>query len=785
MVPGKAQNLPLGQWQDFLSYRQGLAVCEGGGNVYCCTSSGVFTYNLSDNSLQRYSKVSGLSDIGCTVARYNTFTNTLVIGYSNGNIDLLNNNQIINLPDLKNSPAEGAKTINNIYFNNNLAYVSCGQGIMVIDLTQNIILSLYKIGNRGTALNVYSITIFNDTIFAATENGIYKTAASDPDPQNYQDWKIVSHPAPVGVYNAIVSCGNKMYASFSMRLTGNNLAAFKQDTLYVYNSGKWSLDTITHNGHHDTDGIHENMLSLQSITFNDTSYLTYCGASNVVVLDNFGDTAVHLFSYNFSNNVNAVDAVFDNTKHLWMADPNYGLVKASNSFDGENFYPSGPFSNSAFAMAIQGSTIYLAPGAYDNSYAPESITNIGISEYFDNFWYRLIDDASPDTIQNLCCVAIDPKNSAHAFAGSWNNGLVEYYNDSIVNFFNGSNSSLRSLIDAQIPTYYSLRVGGVAFDSSENLWATNSGVDSKYLSVKQRNGTWQSMDFSDIPNIPIDGIVTTLIVTHSGAKWMIFPGNGILAYQDNGTFAQPTPSNSVFINGSVNNGHLPSPNIYCITEDQNGAIWVGTDLQVVVFYSPDNVFNGPGGWDAQNIYVQQTGYTQYLMQNQFTTAIAVDGANRKWIGTLGGGVFLMSADGTQQILNFTSANSPLPSNNILSIGINQITGDVFLGTDQGVVSYRGEASLGATGFSNLYAYPDPVPHGYSGPIAINNLVANSDIKIATVSGEVVYHTVALGGRAIWNGTNFSGERVQTGVYLVFCTSPDGTQSAVTKLLFVN
>ena len=145
----------------------------------------------------------------------------------------------------------------------------------------------------------------------------------------------------------------------------------------------------------------------------------------------------------------------------------------------------------------------------------------------------------------------------------------------------------------------------------------------------------------------------------------------------------------------------------------------------------------------------------------------------------------MSADGTQQILNLTSANSPLLSNNILSIAINQLTGEVFFGTDQGIVSFQGTSTEGKAAFSNVYTYPDPVPHGYSGPIAIKNLVTNSDVKIATVSGEIVYHTIALGGQAIWYGTNFNGERVQTGVYLVFCTSPDGTQSLVTKLLLIN
>jgi hypothetical protein len=110
---------------------------------------------------------------------------------------------------------------------------------------------------------------------------------------------------------------------------------------------------------------------------------------------------------------------------------------------------------------------------------------------------------------------------------------------------------------------------------------------------------------------------------------------------------------------------------------------------------------------------------------------------------------------------------------------------VFFGTDKGIVSFRSTATEGLTSFGKAYAFPDPVPHDYSGPIAIKNLVLNADVKITTVNGELVYHTTALGGQAIWNGNNFDGKRVQTGVYLIFCASPDGSQTLVSKLLFIN
>lgn len=772
-----SQNEPLGYWADYFSYQDGLTVCLGPANsMYCCTSSGVFLF--ADNTIQRYSKVSGLSDIGCTVARYNNVTNTLVIGYSDGNIDLMTNNHVINIPDLKNSSVQGGRSINNIYFQNNLAYIACGQGLMVIDLNQDIILELCYIGSLGTVVNTNDITIFNDTIYIAAANGIYY-ASENANISDYQNWHTISHKIlPGGVYNGIVTCGNKMYASFSARLTDTNIVN-PLDTIYVYNGLKWSRDT----------GIKgDNVYSLECSTINNVPYLVYCGNNNINVFDTAGNRKDHVYNYSATYTVapSPNDAVLDNNLNLWMADANYGLVQCTTSNFGVSYFPPGPVSNSIFAIASQGPTLYIAPGGYSSG-SPLGHSGDGISEYYSNSWYRLIEKSKRDTINDLSAVAIDPHNPAHAFAASYSNGVVEYDTGAVINLYNPSNTNgaLQNLYDPGSPGYYSLRVSDVAFDSNNNLWASVSAVNTCLAVRKSKNGTWQSFDFSGIAHFPSGPSVTNMIITKSGAKWVLFPGSGILAYQDNGAFTAPNASNSVFITNSPGNGALPSLNVNCLVQDLNGAIWVGTDQQVVVFYSPDNVFNGSGGWDAQNVYVQQTGYTQYLMQGQYTTCIAIDGANRKWIGTGGGGVFLMSADGTQQILNFTSSNSPLPSDNILSITIDQVNGEVFFGTDEGLVSYRGDATQGGASFGNVYAYPDPVQHGYTGPIVIKNLVANSDVKIATVSGEVVYHTVALGGQAVWYGTNFSGERVQTGVYLVFCTSPDGTQSIVTKLLLIN
>ncbi|MCG8485191.1 MAG: T9SS type A sorting domain-containing protein, partial [Clostridia bacterium] len=189
-------------------------------------------------------------------------------------------------------------------------------------------------------------------------------------------------------------------------------------------------------------------------------------------------------------------------------------------------------------------------------------------------------------------------------------------------------------------------------------------------------------------------------------------------------------------------------------------------------------------FDMQRILVEWDGYIQYLLETEVITAITIDAANRKWVGTKSSGVYLLSEDGEKQIHHFTADNSPLLSNEITSIKINA-DGEVFIGTAAGLISFRGEASVPRVEGSKVYAFPNPVREGYSGSIAIKNLSQNSNVKITDISGNVVFETHSLGGQAIWNGYNFEGKKAGTGVYLVFASNEKGTVNLVTKILFIN
>jgi hypothetical protein len=301
------------------------------------------------------------------------------------------------------------------------------------------------------------------------------------------------------------------------------------------------------------------------------------------------------------------------------------------------------------------------------------------------------------------------------------------------------------------------------------------------ISVKEPNGNWTPFQFQ---GFGLNTRVGEVLVDQRNWKWVLLPGNGILVFDENGTIDNQNDDQEFVLKNNVGSGNLPDKEVSALAEDMDGEIWVGTHSGISVFYSPELIFSG-SDFDAQQILVQQDSSYQYLLEAEIITAIAIDGANRKWIGTETAGVFLMSEDGTEEVYHFTKDNSPLLSDNITSISINHDNGVVFFGTSRGLVSYKSTATAGAEIHNNVYAYPNPVREGYEGVIAIKGLVTDADVKITDISGNLIYQTTALGGQAIWNGRNFNGQRAQTGVYLVFSTNADGTQKAVTKILFIN
>lgn len=757
-------NVSIGQWQEYLSYRKPISCAAAGNRVYCATKNGIFWLSVQDNSMQHLSKVNGLSDIDAVKVKFNSYNQKTLIVYKNANLDIIEpNTVIVNVPDIKNKALFGNKVINNVYMDNQFAYLACGFGIIVMDMDKEEIKDSYNMDPLGNAINVRDITLDNTYIYAATDLGVYRASRAS-NLSIYTSWTKMTG-LPNGIYNAIESVNGKLYANFSQYLNG---AGSNKDEIYVYENATWTL--------------FNQMPSFGFICMamkNCNNKLLITTSSVIHVYDNITNDMKILNNFNWTGNLDNYESDIDPQGNLWVAEQNYGLIKYNDASGSQAFYPSGPVTANVNAMCVSGDDLWVVPGGLTPANS-NTLTTDGISIFSDNNW-TILSGKQPlvnfDTLFDLVNVAGDPLNPRRVYATSFAQGVLELYDKKPVKIYNLSNSSLSPNTPGN---YQGVWTYGLDFDSNNNLWVASSAVETP-LSVKLTNGTWKSLNFSKILGKPY---VFQLLIDKNDQKWMVLPGGGGLAVYKGGPSDVPSSANTKLLTVAVGNGHLPSPGVYCVAEDKDGEIWVGTDKGVGVFYNPESMFSG-GNFDAQTIKLEQDGNVQLLLETETVQAIAVDAGNRKWIATAGSGVYLMSEDGTKQIQHFDAKNSPLFSNNVKCISINQKTGEVFFGTDKGIMSYHGNAIEGLENFTDVYAYPNPVKDNYTGPIVIKGLVDNSIVKITDISGTIVCELTSLGGQAIWDAKNFNGQKVSTGVYMVFCTNQDGSKKAATKIMVIN
>ncbi len=756
----------VGEWTDYQSYAHANSVVDTGDKIYCATDGGLFVYDKTDNSVRKISGINGLSDNGIQRIAYSKVNNVLLIAYQNANIDLLSGNKIVNLADIKRKQLSGDKTINSIFFSGNLAYLSCGFGIVVVNLERQEIKDTYFIGQDGSYLSVFDLTSDGNFLYAATATGIYKASVSDPNLQNYSNWAWQSSiPHASQKFSKIRFFNGQIIANYTPD-------KYDQDELYLLTGNGWSrfLPEIKYVSEITTNG----------------NYIVFSSRGEVFVYNNQFEQVnyVHKYSFSGGNEVNPIQtscAVLDDQNVLWIADPVNGLVKVGTQT--EKIVPEGPVDNTIFSLSMNGTDLWVTSGGRDNAWGnlwsqPKfQLYRAGKWSVFDRKVFPVTNN-----FRDIVCVTADPKNPDHVFAGSWGGGVLEFNAGKFVKRYDNFNSTLQTALISQPDSAY-VRVGGMAFDSKGNLWVSNSEV-SKILSVFQTDGTWKAFDTPEVANKYSIG---KIIVTKNDDKWIIVPrANGYGLYVVNNTNDQTKAINITarFVN-SDGEFLTPMPDVYSMVEDLNGDIWVGTSGGVAVYSNPEQI------WTQNVLYASRPGLNLHdnlfhpLLEKEVITSIAVDGANRKWFGTKSSGVFLISDDGQTEIQHFTAENSPLPSDEITDIAINQKSGEVFIGTTSGLISYMGAAVSGNNAFSDVYVSPNPVRETYSGPIVVRGLVENTDVKITDISGDLVYKTTSLGGQAIWDGKNQNGNRCKTGVYLVFLTDQLGTQTKITKLLFIH
>lgn len=743
----------IGEWRDHLPYSHAIYVTARENEIITATEFSIFSYNKSSGELSKFSKIQGLSDTRISFAKYSTESKVLLVAYKNGNLDLIQNNQVFNLSDIYRAPIPGKKNINNALFIENLAYLSCEFGIVVLDMIKREFKDTYYIGENGSAMPVFEMALENSTLWAATENGLYTADINDPLLVDYSHWsKITDFPGSNGKFDAVVSINNKIIANKT-----NTFNAI--DSIFIKDNSTWSFFT-------------QNSGKIISL-YSGSGGLTINGNGKIIIYDEALNFITEINQYGWGN-PDPQHSIIDESGILWIADNSNGLFKTNNYVSFDYLTPEGPYTENVFAMKHQDNTLFVSGGGLTEIWA-NTWKNGEIFAFSNGSWSNQILYDVSDVINTVSY----PGHPDHFFAATWGYGVLELSNSELLNTFMPSNSSLQAIPSS--PDV--VRTCGLLLDNFQNLWVTNSRVVNP-VSLKNPSGQWKSFHFNGLIS---DKTIGPIYETRNGDKWIILPlESKLFVFNDNQT--PENESDDLYKLMPVTDPEGRNFNeILCLTQGQDGSIWIGTNLGPLVIYNSDEILRG-GDVSAQRIKIPRndgSGLADYLLSTETVTSIVMDGANRKWIGTKEAGAFLFSEDGTIEIKSFNKTNSPLPSDWITSIAIDEKTGEVFLGTENGILSYRGEATTGSDKMTNVYVFPNPVRENYYGPITVTGLVSGANVKITDISGNLIYETNALGGQAIWDGTTSYGKRASTGVYMVFISNEDGSKTFVTKILFIH
>ena len=755
----------IGTWKDYLNYSNTTDLDIRGSEVIVAAGNTLFIFNKDDNSLERLNRINGLSDIGISTVRVNNDLDLVIVGYINGNLDIISGNTITNITDIKNSSVAGDKRIKHISFRGTSAYLSTGVGIIDFNLERLEVKDTYNILSSGD-LAINETAVLNDTLYAATAEGLYY-GDLNTDLTIFNNWnQDISIPDPFELVLNVGAQDQNLFINQPEASTAGLYLRVPDGWVNVYQS-----EAITN--------LRNTDLGLSFTAGNYGEVKGEDGVTAVVSIDGYNEGSPRMQSL-----------LAEDDGNIWISDNRLGLVNRAANGAFEFIHPDGPATNRAFDIDLKHGQLWVVsgapnrPGNWNNNFVFD-----GFYAYRNGQWTNFIRDVYNELNKNafadIAKVYVSPSNSSRAYLGSYFRGMLETEGDEILEFYNSENSSLQIWKDFGDGW---TGVAGFAEDRSRNLWVTNANV-AEPLSVWTPDGNWQSFDCKYTENGQQVGLGTNttvldVIIDQQGQKWAIVNRGGIIVFSEEGTLGDTSDDKARLMSVGTNQGGLPSNEVLCLTEDLDGEIWVGTTDGITVFYSPFDALTENFS-DARQILVEQDGVFQFLLEGQSVSAVAIDGANRKWISTFGSGIFLMSEDGTEQIQRFTKDNSPLLSDDVNDIVIDQTTGEVFFATEEGIVSYVSDAVGGSTGTVDCTSvYPNPVRETYTGPISITGLTRDSEVRITDVRGNLIFSTISNGGKAIWDGRNSNGERVATGVYYALSSSPDGESKCTTKILVI-
>lgn len=752
--------LGTGQWRMHVAAAQAIDVAYGSGLAMAALGTGVIEYDEAAGESKIYNDQNGLSDIRVSCIIYEPGTKSFFIGYENGNIDqLYTDGSIVNIPAVKLATVPGNKRINSFTVRNGRVFAATGFAIVVLDPVKHEVKDTYY--PFSIPKNYQSVVFLNDSIYVLHNDGLVRALESNILLGNPNNWNVdprVNAPALDVSYASASAYNSEIYILTKKQTYGGD-----------------SIMKVTSSGLQLFIG---NAFDMEIQRFQIVNNKFGVSFSDTYILFN-EDASIFFGTSSYSNpSPQILGAAFDGTNY-WLADNKNGLVRYDTYGNAKIISREGPPKNDFFSINGQDGKIVVTGGTIDRIELNYSLA--GAYTMKDETW-TLFDKTNQapkwdNEVWAIGSAAINPKDLDEvALGGYCANGLSIAHGSQITDVYNASNSILENTTVGN----NQMCINALEYDGDGNLWIANAYA-MKPLKVKTAGGSWYEMA---TPNTASAVFITKLAIDYNGNKWLGVYGKGLMGYKDNGTISNTSDDISKLMQTGSGSGNLPSNNVTALAVDFDNEIWIGTDNGLAVLYSSSGIFNTAGTTDVSRILVTYDGNVEMLLGSSYISDIEIDGGNRKWIGTAESGVFLVSADGQEVIANFNKDNSPMISNNVLDMEFNQLTGELFIITDNGMVSYRADATYEDPTYASTVVFPNPVKPDYFGPITIQGIKYGSDVRITDAAGNLVYKTVSNGGTATWNGKRLTGEDVSSGVYFIWTAPTTGKGKKVGKVVVI-
>tara|TARA_B110000483_G_scaffold79569_1_gene99053 strand:- start:2779 stop:5106 length:2328 start_codon:yes stop_codon:yes gene_type:complete len=750
-------------WEDFYSYNNVKDFIKVDAIIYALSDNAVFTYNTDSKEINKISSVQGLSGETTTAIHYSAGNKRLVIGYENGLIEVIEEDGSITISsDIINFSQSGEKSINHISEFNNKLYLSTPFAVVVYDIKKLEFGDTYFIGENSASIKINATTIHNDSLYAATENGIFAAEISSDlliDSNLWDSYFSGRNFSKIIVFNEdlLVTEGTKLYLFNGMNLV--EPISFTQPIVDVKSSSSHLAITLS------TAAIMLNLEMEEVFEFSPNS------------------------EFNFTLNTSFFEenTVFLGTKETGILTT---VKEVPNTYS--EIHPEGPLSNDVFSITAQNNKLWVVYGGYNGTFTPMNIRK-GYSYFNGESW--LNEHFNENLPNDLVHVTIDPKNENRVYMSALGvsndvstkptGGLLVVEDTVLVETYNHLNSSFSPIV-VSLPAI-NIRVSGSVFDRSGALWATNYETAEELVKFSA-SGQWSSISLKSVQSNAAAGL-TEIVVDRNNSIWIGSRRNGVYVYNENGDRKKALIT-------APNSGNLPDLNVRTIAIDANNRVWIGTQSGLVVYGNASGVFDDKTP-NASSIVINgdENGFGERLLGDQTINSIAIDGADNKWFGTDKGGALYTNPSGQTTLANFSKQNSPLPSNRILKIKSDERSGKVYFATTKGIVAYNSKVAPFGENLGAVYAYPNPALKSHE-IITIDgrngtHLPKGTNVKIIDIAGNLVYETNVVegqqlkGGKVVWDKRNLAGKKVASGIYIVLLSNDDASETSVTKIAIVN